>query len=223
MARTVAYATSPEPPKPRKTKTGRAPRRRPDAPGINDTGHRALEPSRPGGGVIEKLTEEQHAERRNFVEALVLSGMPNTRVVQVCARPYSRDAGGNLAGLGIGPSVVVDIIRQIRQRWADDYKSRESTRRTDQLTRLHNDLALMSIDKTPNRAAKVSTEKLIAEIEGNLAPRRLEVAHSALPDALVASVSDMTEADVEAALLEELEREKKLKAIDTTAEALPPP
>lgn len=196
----------------------RRPRRRLDSPGINDVKLGS------GGGPFDghapppPLSPEQRAERRAFVESLLLSGMPNSRVVAICAQPYARGPSGSLMGLGLGPSSVVPICNEIRRQWADDYKSREATRRTDQLTCLQNDLSRMRSQQQVPWQSVTAQEKLRAEIEGNLAPRRLEVGIAAVPDALAASLAGLTAADVEAILAEELEVAKKLRAIETTAE-----
>lgn len=199
------------------------PRHRTDAPGIND--QPLLTPDRGpvGRAFVPVVTPEQYAERRAFIESLLLSGMPNSRVVAICAQPYGKSATGGLTGLGVGPQVVVPICNEIRKQWADDYRSREATRRTDQLTCLQNDLARMRSQAQVPWQSVTAQEKLRAEIEGNLAPRRLEVGLAAVPDALAASIANMTEADCEAILAEELEREKKLNAFVTTAEASPAP
>lgn len=170
------------------------------------------------------ITPEQHAERRAFVESLLLAGMTNSRVVAICAQPLQRNAQGHItSGLGLGPSAVIPICIEIRRQWADDYKAREATRRTDQLARLQNDTSRMRTQANVPWSTVQQTEKLIAEIEGNLAPRRLEVGVHAVPDALAASLAGMTEADVEAIIAEERENAKKLAAIPTTAEASPVP
>lgn len=201
----------------------RKPRRRIDHPGINDRPLPTPDPMPQGHALPPALTPEQHAERRTFIEQLLLSGMPNSRVVAICIQPYGKSPSGSLTGLGVGPAVVVPICTEIRRQWADDYKAREATKRTDQLTCLQNDLARMRSQQQVPWQSVTAQEKLRAEIEGNLAPRRLEVGIAAVPDALAASLANMTEADVEAIIAEELEAVKNQRALVTTAEPVASP
>lgn len=203
-------------------------RPRADSPGIAKSrtvplDQRASGYIMPGQTAPVPLSPERIAERYQFIESLLLSGMTNSRVIAACVQPYAKDENGLLMGLGIGPDQVVPICTEIRKRWQDDYKAREATRRTDQLACLQNDLARMRSQSTVPWSTVGVHEKLKAEIEGNLAPRRLEVGVHAIPDALGVALAGMTEADVEALIAEELELTKKAQAIVTTAEASPSP
>ena len=170
-----------------------------------------------------EVSDEERVERLAFVESLYLAGMPTQRIVTLCMRPFGRDVGGNLTGLGLGNRAVRELVTQVRTAYLDDFKAREATRRTDQLARLHNDLARMRSSGKVPWSTVATTEKLVAEVEGNLAPRRFEVGVQALPDALTQALASQFSTDeaVQLALAEERERERRLRAIETTGEASP--
>jgi hypothetical protein len=113
------------------------------------------------------------------------------------------------------------VLAAIRQANRDDFESRKETRRTDQLARVHRHLAIMSMETKKPWAAIQAMEKLASEIEGNLAPRRLDINVSTIPDALAQSCAGLTEELAEQIIAEELEAQRKLAAISTTGESLP--
>ncbi len=163
-----------------------------------------------GAPVVPSVEPEVTAARREFLEGLVLVGAPRSRILQLARRK------------GYSTKICDEDIRLIRAEHAADQADREKTRRSDQLARLRNSLMRMQSEARPPWAAIQATEKLIAEIEGNLAPRRLEVGLTAIPDALAAAVSAMTPESIEAAIAEELERNRLLaSAIPTTGESVP--
>ncbi len=176
-----------------------------------------------GTGQLLHPTEAEDEERRQFIEGLFLAGAPYTRIVQLATQPpvLGPDGKRTGGGLGIGKGLVKHYLAELRQTHALFAAESEKTKRSDQLARLRNHLMRMASATKPPWASIQSTEKLIAEIEGNLAPRRLQVELHAVPDALAAAVAGMTPADIERQIAEELEREKKLAAIDTTASSVP--
>lgn len=188
--------------------------RRPHAlpPGLPADGPRHVAFAPPTGlGGAPPSTPAQLAERRAFVEPLWLAGTPAAQIVDFA----------NKQGKGWTAQQVRNTLAELRSEYAADYADRETTRRTDQLARLHRHLALMSSTRPVPHSAIATTEKLIAEIEGNLAPRRLQVEQRAVPDALAAVCAGMSEAEVERLLAEERERELRLGAVETTGAALP--
>ncbi len=163
-------------------------------------------------------TEAEDEERRVFIEGLFLAGAPTSRIIQLaCAPPRIDSDGVKRGGLGITKQLARHYLAELRSFHALFASEADNTRRTDQLARLRNDMMRMRSEKKVPYATVGTHEKLIAEIEGNLAPRRLQVELHAVPDALAAAVAGWSADDVERMVAEELEREKRLAAIETTA------
>ncbi len=145
-------------------------------------------------------------ERRQFVDNLVRAGATTDQIARLAQRQF-----------GIERRTVDRLLVDLKKLLREELLAADS--KVEQLARLRNDLLKMRTMTKQPHAAIVATEKLIAEIEGNLAPRKLQHDFKgAVPDALAAALSGMTAEDLEALAQEQLELEKKAAAIDTTAE-----
>lgn len=184
-------------------------RRRTSAPEHNNAGTGQRSPfSQPPKA---ELTPAQKQLRFETVERVYLSGGTNGQICTAAAAELTKQHK-----LPTEPRELLGVLGEVRQKTKEDFESRKETRRTDQLARLQSDLLAMRTNPKTPRQAIAHTEKLIADIEGNLAPRRLEVAVHAVPDALAQSCAGMTADDVERIIAEEQELLKKLRAIPAT-------
>jgi hypothetical protein len=153
-------------------------------------------------------TAEELAKRRLLVAGMLNDGHPLSYIVDVAT-----------IQLGVNEGQVRATIRELRHQLLEEEAEARPFRQLAQVQRLRADVAKMrGLPRQP--WSSVGThEKLIAEIEGNLAPRRIKHEIAAVPDALAAVVNSLSEADVEREILEQREHMKKLAAITTTAEA----
>ncbi len=158
------------------------------------------------GVVPPPPTPEEMEERRQFVDNLVRAGGTPDQIATLARRQF-----------GIDRRTVERLLVDLRKLMREELEASDS--KVEQLYRLRNDLLKMrTLPKQPY-ASIVATEKLVAEIEGNLAPRKLQHDFKgAVPDALAAALAGMTAEDLEALANEQLELEKKAAAIVTTAE-----
>lgn len=156
-----------------------------------------------------EVTVEEREARLAYVESLYLAGLPSRQIFALAAQPPVLDATGKRVGGGIGvkASATKILLAEIRQSYADDWKSREAFRRTDQMARLQRHLAQMASEGGRKPWAQIMrAEQLISEVEGNLAPRRLELEVRDLPDALAQVIAGMSRDDVARVLAEERAR-----------------
>jgi hypothetical protein len=162
-------------------------------------------------------------ERRAFVDSLLKAGATVDQICTLAAKAPELDQQGKRTGGGFGLThhQVKTLVRDLRALLAEELQT--PTAKLEQLGRLRNDLLKMRSMVKPPHAAISSHEKLIAEIEGNLAPRRIQHEVHAIPDAVAAICGSMTNEEVESLMLEEREREKMLRAIPTTGEAVASP
>lgn len=176
----------------------------------------------PAQGLVPPTpSADEIAERRAFVDSLLKAGATVDQICTLAAKRPELNKQGQRTGGGFNLSKhqVQVLVRDLRALLAEELQS--PTSKLEQLGRLRNDLLKMRSMAKPPHAAMASYEKLIAEIEGNLAPRRVQLEVHTIPDAVAAVVAGMTNDDVEAMMLEEREREKQLRAITTTGEASP--
>lgn len=171
-----------------------------------------------GSGPAAKL-EDVEVHRR-FVEGLVLRGAMLTRIVTLARQGWT-DPQVPGRRFTIGDATVKRMHRDVCAAIREEVDGTSKDSRRDQIARLRDDLLRMRSDPKTSWTALSTHEKLVAEVEGNLAPRRLTLEVGPVPDALAASIAGMTPEAIEQALAEELEREKKLRAIDVQGQAVP--
>lgn len=145
-------------------------------------------------------------ERRMFIGGMLRDGHPMNTIVDVA-----------MVRFGIHEGQVRSVVADLRRLMVEADAETKPFRQLEQLDRLRADLAKMRAQPRMPFAALTSHEKLIAEIEGNLAPRRIKHEVQPLPDALAAALAGMSAADVERIMREEREVQKKLAAFVTTA------
>lgn len=153
-------------------------------------------------------TAEELAKRRLLVAGMLNDGHPLSYIIDVAT-----------IQLGVNEGQVRSTIRELRAQLLEEEAEARPFRQLAQVQRLRADVAKMRGQGRQPWSAVGTHEKLIAEIEGNLAPRRIKHEIAAVPDALAAVVNSLSEADVEREILEQREHMKKLAAIPTTAEA----
>ncbi len=153
-------------------------------------------------------TADELARRRLLVAGMLNDGHPMSYIVDVAT-----------IQLGINAGQVKATVAELRRLLLEEEAEARPFRQLAQVQRLRADVAKMrGITARVPWSALGTHEKLIAEIEGNLAPRRIKHEIAPVPDALAAVVNGMTTDDVERTIAEELEHMKKLAAINTTAE-----
>ena len=154
-------------------------------------------------------TADELARRRLLVAGMLNDGHPMSYIVDVAT-----------IQLGINAGQVKATVAELRRALLEEEAEARPFRQLAQVQRLRADVAKMrGIQARVPWSALGTHEKLIAEIEGNLAPRRIKHEIAPVPDALAAVVNGMSEGDVEGIITEERERVKMLAAINTTHEA----
>ena len=121
--------------------------------------------------------------------------------------------------LGLNERQVKTVVADLRRAMVEADAELKPFRQLEQVERLRQDLAKMRAQPRIPFNALTSHEKLVAEIEGNLAPRRIKHEIAAVPDSIATVLAGMSEADVERIIAEEREVVRKLAAIVTTSES----
>jgi hypothetical protein len=183
------------------------------APPTGEAAHRAP--------AVDPATALDH---ERYVLSLVLAGAPTIQIEQLACAPSTFDGSKRIGGgLGVSKTVARQLIRAVRSLLLEESPETVTTRRAEMTARLQNDLMRMrSLPKVPY-AAVSQHEKLLSELHGLLAPRRVAIELSTVPDALAAVVAGMTDSTVEEQLLEERERDRMLRSITVSGEASPVP
>lgn len=169
---------------------------------------KTLQASPSQGSVPPPPSPEQVEERRQFVDKLLKAGATPDQIATLAQGQF-----------GIDKRTVDRLVADYRRLLREELQ--HSDNKLEQLGRLRNDLLKMRTQQKPPYAAIATTEKLVAEIEGNLAPRKLQHDFKgAVPDALAAALGSMTSDDLEALAQEQAELERKAASIETTAESV---
>jgi len=179
--------------------------------------------SRGTGGTGGAEGEESTEAVRLLVASLMLSGAPSTRVAEIV---NTRDCVGSC-----GRRVPVDVtqcphcaaelafvrhrlslrtvqlrMQEIRADLHAEYKDRRATIAAEQVERLQNDLLRMRSSAKVPWSSVNQHERLLADITGTIAPRRVHLTgDEGLAASLVSVLAGMTAEERERAIIEQRE------------------
>lgn len=121
---------------------------------------------RTGGNPISDV---EMLYRLRIVEAALIDGKRGAEIIEALA----------LEGRVVPYSTVCDYMRRVRDKWEQEDSLLRPLWRERQLRKLHDVAA--KLEKGMNWGHWVNVQKLIAQVEGNLAPQKLEVEHHSDP------------------------------------------
>lgn len=135
-------------------------------------------------------TRLQRQQRRDQVEFMLIRGDGFTKVAEMCRERFS-----------IGAKGTRKLVDEVHTMWADEGEKDRVIRKERQLRRLYQELQMCKVARNADGTidpghfkwtAITQLEKLIAEIEGNLAPIKVE-ATATLNHALIAVIHGLTD------------------------------
>ncbi len=169
----------------------------------------AKTPSR--GIVPPPPTPDEIEARRQFIDNLLKAGATVDQIATLARQKFSLDKR-------TVEREVADLRRLLREELA------AADSKVEQLGRLRNDLLKMRSERSPRWSSIAATERLISEIEGNLAPRKLQHDFKGqVPDVLAAVLSGMSGEELEDIAAEQREIERKAAAYVTSGEPVASP
>lgn len=118
-------------------------------------------PGKPPGG--PRRSGSEVANIQNQVETLMLYGVSGPEILKALAK----------AGVELSERTLDDYCRRVREGWTREAAAARTTARERQLNRLYAQVRELQLAKDHDEVHK--REKLIARIEGNLAPVTVEV------------------------------------------------
>lgn len=146
-----------------------------------------------------RYDERERIDRRQFVLALIQAGATRDTMHEAAAQRTPP----------IPASTVDNIAREIRKGWRDEFTEQVKETRAEQVMRLRRDLVQMRLEQKKPWAAIRAHERLLASVEGNLAPMRVAVdVDFTLRETLGAIVSGLDAEAYEELLREQLEVER---------------
>lgn len=170
-------------------------------------------------------------ERRMFVRALHVAGMPTSEIVDRAIRPQEQEDGSvEPPRFGCSAEAIARLVSELRAEFKREMDVFAPNSRAAALARLYEDVVRLRAELQQMRqpatrrdygsirahAAEIRhQEKLIAEMEGTLKPIKVEHTHG-VSDTLVRALAAMTNDQTEEAIREEQQRMRDARSITTT-------
>lgn len=125
----------------------------------------------PPGGKRRGHADVELLQQR--IANLMVVGTPKAGILAALAAgvPASKDSPG-VPGIAMPPRTLDDYMHRVRAAWDEEGKQEAPTRRARQLRRLYGHIRTMIQRGRYNDLANM--ERLIAQVEGNLAPMKVE-------------------------------------------------
>lgn len=127
--------------------------------------------SQPPGGKRRNAADVELLQQR--IGNLMLMGVQKAGILAALATPELDDKKKVIReGIVMPPRTLDDYMRRVREAWEEEGKEESPTRRQRQLRRLQGHIRTMVARGKYDALANM--ERLVAQIEGNLAPVKIE-------------------------------------------------
>lgn len=147
------------------------PRRKPPRDAANAPAQENRANRKPPGGKRRSLADVDQLTRE--IGNLMVLGVNKAGILAALAKgePATKDKPA-VPGIEMPPRTLDDYMARVRASWDEEAKSEAPTRKARQMRRLNGHLRTMLARGRFNDV--VNLERLIAQIEGNLAPMKVE-------------------------------------------------
>jgi hypothetical protein len=156
---------------------------------VTRTVARVVQKPKRRGPPAPELSLAEKTRRFEFVENLMQTGAPLSMISALAKEPPPK-------GLGVVRHVVELVVAEVRAAWREREEAQRSNAKLEQRERLRATLAKAVAAKSFNAA--IGAERLLAELDATLAPRRVEVDATLVQrEALVLVVAGLDEAELD--------------------------
>jgi len=145
------------------------------------------------GKVGKRISDEERAERRQYIVSALQAGMGHRDIDREFAKQF-----------GISETTAHDWRMSVLREWKRDHEEMTPFAKSEQLERLRRKLAAENLKPNPNQKTAIQIERLIAQVSGTIEPVRVQVnVDQVVSEGLMSIITGMTGAEREAAIYEQ--------------------
>lgn len=168
-----------------------------------------------------RYTAAEAAAQERFVEALVVYAHTDHEIQRLSALPVGPDNP-----TGLGQRLTLGRIKKLRQRvldrWREERVASSSDVREAAIRRIQRSLRqLINAGVSRNASAIAQLEKLLAQMQGTLAPIEVNV-HAELKQTSVTVMMEMDQSEVDEMLAEMRAAKERARLYEATVDAVTP-